>query len=85
MYPVETVYLKEPSTNYVVSAVQAVWNIHLHVSTLCTADVLNLGLIHSGLQQPRGDILVFLTGREEIDTCAEELAEKIPKYASFSC
>ncbi|KZV91608.1 P-loop containing nucleoside triphosphate hydrolase protein [Exidia glandulosa HHB12029] len=30
------------------------------------------------LQQQPGDILVFLTGREEIDRCMEELAELIP-------
>ncbi|KAH9914718.1 pre-mRNA splicing factor [Fomitopsis serialis] len=30
------------------------------------------------LQQGSGDILVFLTGREEIDRCLEELAEMLP-------
>ncbi|KAL4246497.1 P-loop containing nucleoside triphosphate hydrolase [Abortiporus biennis] len=30
------------------------------------------------LQQSRGDILVFLTGREEIDRCLEKLAERLP-------
>lgn len=30
------------------------------------------------LQQGPGDILVFLTGREEIDRCISELAELIP-------
>ncbi|OSX64706.1 hypothetical protein POSPLADRAFT_1135261 [Postia placenta MAD-698-R-SB12] len=33
------------------------------------------------LQQGSGDILVFLTGREEIDRCLEELAEMLPTYA----
>ncbi|CED83397.1 pre-mrna splicing factor [Phaffia rhodozyma] len=28
--------------------------------------------------EPQGDILVFLTGREEIDTCLQELADRIP-------
>ncbi|TFK72582.1 P-loop containing nucleoside triphosphate hydrolase protein [Pluteus cervinus] len=36
------------------------------------------------LQQPSGDILVFLTGREEIERCLEELSEMLatlPKHA----
>ncbi|TCD60270.1 hypothetical protein EIP91_010449 [Steccherinum ochraceum] len=33
---------------------------------------------HINLQQGPGDILVFLTGREEIDQCLEELAEMLP-------
>ncbi|KAL7414009.1 P-loop containing nucleoside triphosphate hydrolase protein [Mrakia frigida] len=29
-------------------------------------------------KEPAGDILVFLTGREEIDSCIQEIAERIP-------
>lgn len=37
------------------------------------------------MQEPQGDILVFLTGREEIDTCLQELADRIPSFVlSFS-
>ena len=32
MYPVEISYLAEPTANYVQSAVDAIWAIHLHVS-----------------------------------------------------
>jgi HrpA-like RNA helicase len=32
------------------------------------------------LQQGPGDVLVFLTGREEIEQCLENLAEMIPTY-----
>jgi HrpA-like RNA helicase len=31
-------------------------------------------------QQTPGDILIFLTGREEIDRCLEELSELLPTY-----
>jgi ATP-dependent RNA helicase DDX35 len=30
-------------------------------------------------QQGLGDVLIFLTGREEIDRCLEELSEMIPQ------
>ncbi|KAN0066232.1 hypothetical protein ACQY0O_000326 [Thecaphora frezii] len=29
------------------------------------------------LQEPQGDVLVFLTGREEIDTCMQDLADRM--------
>lgn len=32
------------------------------------------------LQQGRGDILVFLTGREEIDRALSDLADLLPTY-----
>ena len=32
------------------------------------------------LSLPPGDILVFMTGREEIDRCLEGLAEMLPTY-----
>lgn len=39
---------------------------------LCAIPVAN------ALQQQPGDMLVFLTGREEIDRCMEELSELLP-------
>lgn len=37
-------------------------------------------------QQGVGDVLIFLTGREEIDRCLEELSEMIPScvYSTLS-
>ena len=35
MYPVEVAYLSEPSSDYVESAVQAVFDIHAKVSLAC--------------------------------------------------
>lgn len=29
-------------------------------------------------REPKGDILVFLTGREEIDRCLQEIADRLP-------
>jgi len=34
-------------------------------------------LIFGLYQEPQGDILVFLTGREEIDVCLQELADRL--------
>ncbi|KAG8744758.1 hypothetical protein FRC10_009523 [Ceratobasidium sp. 414] len=36
------------------------------------------------LQQGQGDVLVFLTGREEIDRCLSELSELIPRWDQAS-
>ncbi|PCH39572.1 nucleoside triphosphate hydrolase protein [Wolfiporia cocos MD-104 SS10] len=66
MYPVQTAYLQEPAPDYVRKAAETVWNIHLQA---------NQSL---GEQQGSGDILVFLTGREDIDRCLEELTEMLP-------
>ncbi|KAJ3199058.1 DEAH-box ATP-dependent RNA helicase prp22 [Entophlyctis luteolus] len=56
-YPVETLYAKEPETDYMDSAMITVMQIHL--------------------SEPPGDILLFLTGAEEIDTAAEILFERM--------
>ncbi|KAF8163050.1 P-loop containing nucleoside triphosphate hydrolase protein [Crassisporium funariophilum] len=58
MYPVDIVYLHEPTPDYVRKAAEVAWNINL--------------------QQGTGDILIFLTGREDIERCLEELADLIP-------
>lgn len=56
MFPVEVCYLREPTSDYVESTVQTVFDIHM--------------------KEPKGDILVFLTGREEIDRAAQEIADR---------
>ena len=56
MYPVDTMYLKEPAEDYVERAVKTVFDIHA--------------------SEPDGDILVFLTGREEIDIALQLIADR---------
>ncbi|KAF9178107.1 hypothetical protein BGZ50_008054 [Haplosporangium sp. Z 11] len=56
MYPVDIHYLAEPSSNYVESAIQTVFDIHT--------------------KEPAGDILVFMTGREEIEQVVSEIRER---------
>jgi ATP-dependent RNA helicase DDX35 len=34
------------------------------------------------MQQPPGDILVFLTGREEIDRCLQQIADNMSRLPS---
>ena len=46
MYPVDVHYLAEPTSDYIETAIQTVFDIHT--------------------KEPAGDILVFMTGREEI-------------------
>lgn len=76
-FPVEIAYLDEPTSDYVMRAADTVMGIHLSVSRY--SPILLLMLIRHNLhwQQPPGDILVFLTGREEIDQCAAEIAERV--------
>ena len=57
MYPVETLYTKEPETDYMDAALITVMQIHL--------------------SEPPGDILLFLTGQEEINTACEILFERM--------
>lgn len=56
MYPVDTMYLEEPTEDYVERAVKTVFDIHA--------------------SEPDGDILIFLTGREEIDTALQLIADR---------
>uniref|UniRef100_A0A8R1XW19 RNA helicase n=1 Tax=Onchocerca volvulus TaxID=6282 RepID=A0A8R1XW19_ONCVO len=56
-FPVETLYTREPETDYLDAAHITVMQIHL--------------------TEPPGDILVFLTGQEEIDTSCEVLYERM--------
>ncbi|KAH9946422.1 P-loop containing nucleoside triphosphate hydrolase protein [Epithele typhae] len=61
-YPVQIAYAQEPVPDYVQTAAEVVWNIHM--------------------QNTAGDILVFLSGREEIDRCLETLAEMLPTLST---
>ncbi|KAL2050158.1 hypothetical protein ABVK25_009519 [Lepraria finkii] len=56
MYPVDTLFLEEPTEDYVERAVKTVFDIHA--------------------SEPGGDILLFLTGREEIDTALQMIASQ---------
>ncbi|KAI9676743.1 MAG: hypothetical protein M1829_002837 [Trizodia sp. TS-e1964] len=56
MYPVDILYLEEPTENYVERAVKTVFDIHA--------------------SEAEGDILLFLTGREEIDTAISLISER---------
>ncbi|KAL7275973.1 hypothetical protein RUND412_001042 [Rhizina undulata] len=55
-YPVDILYLEEPTENYVEKAIQTVFDIHT--------------------KEGEGDILVFLTGREEIETAVDEIRSR---------
>ncbi|MCJ1482136.1 DEAH-box ATP-dependent RNA helicase prp22 [Schaereria dolodes] len=57
VHPVQTVFTKEPESDYLDTALVTVMQIHL--------------------EEPPGDILLFLTGQEEIDTSCEILYERM--------
>jgi ATP-dependent RNA helicase DDX35 len=65
MYPVEIAYLSEPTEDYVKEAVKVVWNLHLQSGGKGGA--------------VEGDVLVFLTGREEIERALYEFSELLPR------
>ncbi|KAI9835589.1 MAG: hypothetical protein M1819_002040 [Sarea resinae] len=56
MYPVDILYLEQPTEDYVERAVKTVFDIHT--------------------KEGEGDILVFLTGREEIDSAIQLIADR---------
>lgn len=83
-YPVEVLYTKEPETDYLDASLITVMQIHLTEPPGMThphrpqhpafSPPLNL----PGPSSPHlGDILVFLTGQEEIDTACEILYERM--------
>ncbi len=72
-YPVQMAYLDQPTDDYVRKAAETVVSIHRQVRSPLTL----LRRQSNVLQHGRGDILVFLTGREEIDRCLEELMDAI--------
>ncbi|KAF8458815.1 P-loop containing nucleoside triphosphate hydrolase protein [Terfezia claveryi] len=57
MFPVDILYLEDPTDDYVEKAVQTVFDIHL--------------------REGDGDILVFLSGREEIETCISAIHDRM--------
>ena len=59
MFPVDILYLEEPTSDYVRQCVDCIFNIHE--------------------KEAPGDILVFLTGREEIETARELIAERLAR------
>lgn len=61
-YPVETMYSREPESDYLNAALITVLEIHM--------------------TEPAGDILLFLTGQEEIDTSCEILYERMKALGS---
>lgn len=61
-YPVDIMYLEQPTDDYVERAVQTAYTIHQ--------------------QEGPGDILVFLTGRDEIDTAIEKLSDLASNLSS---
>jgi ATP-dependent RNA helicase DDX35 len=78
-YPVQVAYLSEPTEDYVRKAAETVISIHRQVRFLRYL----WRKLSNGLQHGRGDILVFLTGREEIDRCLEELMDAIASSVTF--
>lgn len=85
-YPVEVLYTKEPETDYLDASLITVMQIHLteppgkFSNTILQKTLLNacekqFPVIK--IVQCTGDILVFLTGQEEIDTACEILYERM--------
>jgi len=56
MYPVDILYLEEPSENYLESALRTIVDIHKN--------------------EAEGDVLLFLTGRDEIERAVDMIAEE---------
>lgn len=56
MYPVDCLFLEEPTEDYVERAVKTVFDIHAN--------------------EAAGDILIFLTGKEEIDAAIQRISEQ---------
>ena len=56
MYPVDVLYLEEPTEDYVERAVKTIFDLHS--------------------KEPDGDILLFLTGREEIDRSIQMITDR---------
>lgn len=85
-FPVEMAYLKEPTADLIQEAVSTIFDIHLKVSAsfrsarACTPHFSSLTCHIS--QQSSGDILVFLTGREEIDRCLQAIADNLHRCVS---
>jgi ATP-dependent RNA helicase DDX35 len=77
MYPVEVAYLRESTPDYVRTAAEVVITVHSHASPPAIVALVAYAKIRP--QNGPGDILVFLTGREEIERCLQYLSEAIPQ------
>lgn len=82
-YPVEVLYTKEPETDYLDASLITVMQIHLTEppgqsrTRSDVTSVLKDSISTPACSPPSGDILVFLTGQEEIDTACEILYERM--------
>lgn len=82
-YPVEVLYTKEPETDYLDASLITVMQIHLTEPPGKISEFGNPVFIvcfsaaDSTFSLCPGDILVFLTGQEEIDTACEILYERM--------
>jgi ATP-dependent RNA helicase DDX35 len=68
LWPVECFYTEAPVSDYVKSALEAVFDIH---------KAYPLGMTEGEDVRPGDDILVFLTGQEEIDDLVRSITERI--------
>ena len=59
MFPVEVNYTEKPESDYYISAVKTVTQIHAN--------------------EPEGDVLLFLTGEEEIENACAEIRDEVRK------
>lgn len=73
MFPVEVCYLRSPCTDYVETAVQTVFDIHMKVRFCPDTEE---AYAEQRIQEPIGDVLVFLTGREEIEQAIQMVADR---------
>lgn len=77
LWPVECLYLPNPSSNYIHSALEAIININT-THPLSSSSNASSSYSYETESQPRAgdDILVFLTGQEEIDELVKMITEK---------
>jgi len=74
LFPVEVAYSLEPIPDYVTKAAEVAYDINLKArATIHLSRFIFLWL--TSIQQGPGDILIFLTGREEIERCLEHMSE----------
>jgi ATP-dependent RNA helicase DDX35 len=75
-YPVDCLYLEEPTEDYVQKSVETVFDIHLKVNMNALQHIFTFFYLLSFFQEGEGDILVFLTGRDEIERMVAEIGER---------
>ncbi|EDS35805.1 ATP-dependent RNA helicase DHX8 [Culex quinquefasciatus] len=74
-FPVEILYTKEPETDYLDASLITVGYYCGNYDAKLSSYLFQVMQIH--LREPPGDILLFLTGQEEIDTACEILYERM--------